>query len=170
MISSAPALLALGCIGSFVAGYVIGQRWGDRISARLAATTRGHRMNLSRRGARLPGYGWVWLVIGLLIVGLAVLGLVDQRRYTSQQARLQAQTECLQNYVNRIAPYTKALNDAQQILWDDFKDAQTIAPDDADGQKALRDRFFADLDAERAANQDLIDYRATNLPREACPL
>lgn len=144
---------------SGVGGYYLGLSAGSRIHAHL---TEDH-VTPKPKGRRLTGHGWQWLIIGLLVVAMGALGLIDQRRYSDQQ-------QCLSDYLNGAAHYSSAVQQTTQVLWDDFKEFQNLDPADKKAAAAAQKQFFADLDAEQAAAKALANYRATHVPKEACPL
>lgn len=144
---------------SGVGGYYLGLSAGSRIHAHLTEDP----VTPNLKGRRLSGHGWQWLIIGLLVVAMGALGLIDQRRYSDQQ-------QCLSDYLNGAAHYSSAVQETTQALWDDFKSSQKLDPKDKQAAADAKTEFFADLDAERAAAQALASYRATHVPKEACPL
>jgi hypothetical protein len=143
----------------FAVGYVAGRRVKPKL---VEALIEEDPMNPDEAPkTRIPGSGIQWLVIGLLILALAVVGLVSQHRYNIQQ-------ECIRVYIGGTAQLAADRDKATQELWDDFKSFQTLDQTDPAAVKQARAEFFADLDKERAANKALQDYRDAHLPKEQC--
>ncbi len=139
--------------------------------------------------------GWmVWVVFGIVLIGVGVLGIINQVGLKRQAAEVAQQGDCIAQYVNGATRLSKDRDDATQRLWIDLRAAEkyTLAknkraaivhinntilqdnplPEDADIQAvsdALNHLFFTDLSAEIDANTALAKYREDHVPKEECP-